>query len=173
MLIPREIPSPLSDTYWVYTCSLAPLDNSLFIILLTISQFLFPDKEVWSLQLLPEHLRLGIPLSSTRHNMAVSKRAKHLPSLETQTSSSAKQCGEKKERGWKDLRKVSKARRRMGERPVPGAELMSQASQAAPQPPLRSTETVGRKQFLVVPGESGLALQPCGAFNSVLWPCGL
>lgn len=61
-------------------------------------------------------------------------RERHLPPLEPQTSSLARQCGEKKEEwAWKDWRNDSQARKRVEERPLSpeqGADVNNQSSSA-------------------------------------------
>lgn len=71
-----------------------------------VSQLLLPDKDMWSLWLSPGCLRMETTLTSPalpQRNPITSwptvNRARHLPSFESQTRSSARQCGIKKESG--------------------------------------------------------------------------
>lgn len=88
----------------------SPLDTHLLGRFLIISQLLLSVKEVWSVRFLPGNLKLRIPLTHLDlchpHPVTIEisiNTARHLPSLETQTRSSARQCGGKKEKWeWRD-----------------------------------------------------------------------
>lgn len=87
--------------------------------LLIVSQLLLPVKEVWSAQFLPGNLKLRIPLThldlSHPHPITIGlpiNTARHLPSLETQTRSSARQCSWKKEKWeWRDWERSLKGQK--------------------------------------------------------------